>query len=213
VRSVLPLPRRVGQALAALLALPMAACGGSGAALPPTPAQVAVQPGDLPATMHRCPNSGPMDVYLRDLEARNPYASTILRGSWTDLQDAGATTAVLVQYAADPAACADEPGAGPGPNAATFVARFPDAQSAAAAFRKGALGFPTPPDGEQAPGLSQGDATHLSPTAWVLQRSVRGRFLYVAYWQRAAFTIMFVAADLDSQVAHQAAMAASRRAG
>jgi hypothetical protein len=92
-----------------------------------------------------------------------------------------------------------------------LVAVFRDQGSAATAYRRGVLGFPTPADGQQVPGLVQGVATTLSENAWAVQRQVDGRTLHVAWFQERAFAVFLVSTDLDGSESERAAAAVASR--
>lgn len=178
---------------------------------PPDPARVALQSADLPSDLRRCPASGPVEAYVKHLAVTDPQGSAELEQGWAQLEAAGAEAGVLVVYAADSHACDAEPGSGPGRAAGTLVVRFGDDAAAEAAYPKGVLGFPTPGQDEEEPGLSQGMATQLGPRSWLLQRTVAGRFLTVAYWQSHRFTVLFVSVDLDTVESKRALLAVHAR--
>jgi hypothetical protein len=180
---------------------------------PVDPGQVALQQGDLPADLKRCPTSGSIDSYLKDLGAHDPQGSAAVQQGWHQLQTAGAVEGAMTVYSAGPRACQKEPGAGAGRSAATLVARFETDQDAASAYPKGVMGFPTPGQDEAEPGLQQGVGTQLGPKSWHLTREVGGHPLDVAYWQRNSYTIFFVGVDLDTVQASQALVAVDGRAG
>ena len=194
----------------ALAWLAMAACE-AGAPAAPDPAQVGLQAGDLPANLRRCPGSGAIDGFLQELGRRNPSARDEVQQSWREQRQAGGSDAAIDLFAADPAACGARLGTGPGTTVASYVVRFRDEQSAAAAFRKGMLGFSTPNQDQQLEGLTQGAATGVGRSSWVLQRQVGGRALYVAFWQHGAMTVLLLSVDLDPLHARQAMSAVDGR--
>src|SRR5437879_357156 len=177
------MPSIGGRVLAALLAgLALAACQVS--STPVDPARVGLQRGDVPADLARCPNSGAIGSYLKQLSAQDPGGHATLQQGWRQLRAAGAVEGAITVYAAAPGDCLKEPGAGAGRLVATLVTRFDSDQAAAAAYPKGAMGFPTPSQDQEEPGLQQGVATQLSPNSWLLQREVGPSWLAVAYVQR-----------------------------
>ena len=204
------MPSIGGRLLALLLTGPaLAACQ---VGTPPVdPAQVGLQRGDVPADLARCPNSGPVDTYMKRLSAKDPEGHATLQQGWRRLRSAGAVEGVMTVYAAAPGDCLKEPGAGAGRLVATLVTRFDSDQAAAAAYPKGAMGFPTPGQDQEEPGLQQGVATQLSPNSWLLQREVGTQALEVAYWQRGTCTIYFVSLDLDTVEASRAFTAVDGR--
>ena len=180
---------------------------------PVDPRQIALQQGDLPADLKRCPGSGPIDGYLKGLAPEDPDGHATIQRGWSQLRSNGAVEGAMTVYSAAPQDCRKQPGSGAGRSAATLVARFDSDQAAASAYSKGAMGFPTPAQDEQEPGLRQGFATQLSPNSWVLRREVAGQALAVAYWQRTSYTIFFVGLDLDPGEADHALVGVDGRAG
>jgi hypothetical protein len=189
----------------------------SGCELPPLsgagPAaqEVMARSGDVPSDLRRCPSSGPIDGYLEALKAKNPVAYRSLQGGWADLKGKGAKTGGIAVFTAVSAGCQAPLGASPGRNLANLVAVFNDEKAAASAYRSGIFGFPTPASDEQLQGLSKGLATGLSDNAWVVQRVVGGRALYVGWWQDQAVVSFLVSADLDSTESVRASGAVERR--
>lgn len=198
-------------ALVGLLAwLALSACD-AGPPVTPDPVQAGLQAGDVPANLRRCPGSGAIDGFLQELGRRNPAARDEVQQSWRELKQAGGSDAAIDLFAAAPAACAARLGTGDGTTVASYVVRFRDEQSAAAAFRKGMLGFGTPNQDEQIEGLTQGAATGVGQTSWIVQRQVGGRALFVACWQRGAMAALLLGVDLDPLHARQAMTAVDGR--
>jgi hypothetical protein len=175
------------------------------------PGEIAAQAADAPSDLRSCPISGPVDRYLADLKPRNRDAYQASQDAWNQLKGEGARSGAVAVFAATPASCLAQPGAGPGRNLVNLVAVFPDDHIATSAYQKGIFGFPTPPGEEQLPGLAKGVATGLSENAWAVQRDVGGRTLYVAWWQDRAVASFLVAADLDRTESRRAAEAVERR--
>jgi hypothetical protein len=194
----------------ALAWLAVAACV-AGAPAASDPAQVGLRAGDLPASLQRCPGSGAIAGFIDELGRRNPGARDEVQQFWREQRQAGGTDAAIDLFVAQPAACAARLGAGDGTSAASYVVRFRDEQSAAAAYRKGMLGFGTPNQDQQLEGLTQGAATGVGRSSWILQRKVGGRALYVACWQRGTMTVLFLGVDLDPLHARQAMSAVDGR--
>src|SRR5437879_4371962 len=119
----------------------------------------------------------------------------------------------MTVYAAAPQDCQKQPGSGAGRSAATLVVRFDSDQGAASAYSKGVMGFPTPAQDEEEPGLQQGVATQLGPDSWLLHREVAGHALDVAYWRRTSYAIFFVGLDLDPGEVDRALLGVDGRAG
>ena len=197
--------------VAALVALALAACDAATLTPPPDPVKIGLQAGDLPASLQRCSASGDVDAYLRDVQGRNRDAHDELAAAWTDLQRRGATGAAVAVYAEQPAACGARLGTGAGPNVSSVVVRFKDEKAAASAFRRGMLGFSTPSEDEEIDDMTLGPATGLGRNAWVLERSVQGRSLIVALWERHEVTVLLMAADADPLHAKRALAAIDGR--
>jgi hypothetical protein len=202
-----------GPVLAAVLgALVLTACQVN-IAQPSDPRHVALQQADLPPDLAPCAISGSIDSYLKQLALKDPHGYATIHQGWRQLQAAGAAAGAMTVYSNAPQDCAKEPGAETGRLAATLVARFGSDQAAAAAYPKGAMGFPTPASDEEEEGLQQGVATQLGPRSWLLDRGVGSHELDVAYWQAGSYTIFFVAVDLDTAQATRALVAVNARAG
>jgi hypothetical protein len=194
----------------ALAWLALVACEGTG---PPSvpPVQIGLQQGDLPAEMRRCPVSGDIGAYLRSLQRDHQPAHDELLGAWQDLQHHSAVQAAVTVYAAQPAACAARLGSGDGANVSSLVVEFRDDSAASAAYQRGVLGFTTPSEDAEVPGMDRGAATGIGRNAWVLQRSLQGRALIVGLWERHAVLVLFVAVDADPLNAKRALSAVDGR--
>jgi hypothetical protein len=180
---------------------------------PAAPGQVALQKGDVSADLRRCPGSGSVDGYLKRLAAHDRQGHATVQQGWRQLQAVGAVEGALTMYAGSPQDCQRQPGAGATRSATTLVARFDTDGAAASAYPKGAMGFPTPAQDEEEPGLEQGIATQLTENSWLLERQVGGHTLAVAYWQRNIYTIFFIGVDLDTVEVSRALVAVDGRAG
>jgi len=179
-----------------LASLAFGACTVAGA---PTvsPAQIGLQHGDLPSELARCPASGDIGGYLRSPQPSSRPAHDELQSAWQDLQRHGATQAAVTVYAAQSAACTARLGTGEGMSVSSLVVEFRDDAAAAAAYQRGVLGFTTPSEDAEVPGMDRGAATGVGRNSWVLQRSVQGRVLIVGLWERNAVLVLFVAVDAD----------------
>ena len=200
----------VGAAL--LLTLSVFACQAGplgGQASDPT--QLTIGSGEVPGDLQHCPASGNVDRYLAELKPKNQEAFQALQDSWLQLRKEGAKSAAIALFATGQAACSARLGTAQGRSIANLVASFPDDQAAAAAYQHGILGFPTPAPDAQVPGVSLGIATGLSENAWVAQRSIGGRNLYVAWWQDHSVAAFVVSADLDTAESRRAAEAVEAR--
>ena len=204
---------RIAAVIGALAGLALMACEGAGMLPPPDPVRVSLQQGDVPAEFGRCPGSGAVDGYLRELRSAGPAAHDELQAAWRDAQSRGAAAGAVSVYASQPAACTARLGTGDGPSVSTVVVSFRGEAAAAAQYRHGMLGFTTPSEDREVAGLTRGPATGAGRNSWVLERSVRGRALIVGYWERDAVVVLFVAVDADPLRAKQALSAVDRRIG
>ena len=180
----------------ALAWLALVGCEGAGAPSVP-PVQIGLQQGDLPGALVRCPTSGDIGAYLHTLQPNHQPAHDELLSAWQDLQRHGAAAAAVTVYAARQPACTARLGAGDGANVSSVVVEFHADAAAAAAYQRGVLGFSTPSEGAEVPGMDRGAATGIGRNAWVLRRSVDGRDLIVGLWERHAVLVLFLAVDSD----------------
>jgi len=202
--------RRAEVLLGALVWLALVACEGPGV---PTrsPAQIGLQMDDLPAGVQRCPASGDIETFLRRLKVSGSPAHDELLGAWQDLRGHGAVEGAVTVYTVKPAACSARLGTGDGTSVTSIVVRFRDDNAARAAYRRGMLGFTTPSEDAEVPGMSRGAATGVGQNAWVLERSVQGRALIVGLWERDEVLVLFVAVDADPLNAKHALAAVDER--
>jgi hypothetical protein len=195
-----------------MLCLGLLACQAGPLSGPaPDPAQVAVGSAEVPSDLRQCPGSGGIDGYLAELKPKNQAAYQAMEDGWLQLKKEGATGGAITAYTTGVVACTARLGTSPGRSLVNLVAAFPEDRAAAAAYQHGVLGFPTPASDEETSGVSQGVATGLSENAWVAQRSVGNRNLYVAWWQDRALTSFLVTADLDATESRRAAQAVEAR--
>lgn len=205
--------RRSLRGLAALLLLVgLGACDISGAVGPPGPDQVALKSTDLPSGLRSCPGSGSIDSYLKTVRTSDPDSYAALSDAWAQFQKSGADSAAITAYADNVANCAGLLGAGRGKSASSFVIRYRDEGSAATAYKRGILQFPTPNPEQQTPGLTIGEATGLGGNSWVYDQSIHGVAAYIAFWQRGRFDLMVLCADLDPDTARRMVTAVDSRA-
>ena len=193
------LPTAVAPALLVLLA-----CQGIGPPGPPAASQLALQDGDLPSDLRRCPASGEIDAHLRALPPADRAARDELSTEWAELRRRGATGAAVAVYSAQPAACGMRLGTGPGASVSSLVVTFGDDAAAAGAYDRGMLGFTTPAEDQDTGDMTRGVATGLGRRSWVLMRSVAGRSLLVGLWERNRVAALVVAVDEDPLHAKQA---------
>jgi hypothetical protein len=203
--------------LALAVATLLAGCTGPSTSLPvagpPSPDEIALKSGDVPAGLTACPGSGPIDTYIQALQNRDPDGYASLKDAWDTLKRNGADAAAIVAYVGDPAvACVGSLGAGQGKSATSFVIRYRDSGSATTAYKRGLLQFPTPQQGQQTPGLTVGAATGLGSNSWVYEAAASGKAAYLAFWQVNQFDVMVLTADLDTADSRRAADAVNSRA-
>lgn len=179
---------------------------------PPPPDQVALKPGDLPSGLKTCPGSGSIDGYLKAIRTKDPDSYATVSDAWATFRKAGANAAAITAYADDVMNCSGLLGAGRGKSASSFVIRYNDEGSAATAYERGILQFPTPNAEQQTPGLIVGDASGLGTNSWVFDQSVNGRAAYIAFWQRGSYDVMVLIADLDPETSKRAVDAVDSRA-
>jgi len=190
--------------------LALVGCEGAGAPSV-SPVQIGLQQGDLPAALVRCPTSGDISASLRTSKPNHQPAHDEMLSAWQDLQRLGAAEAAVTVYAAEQPACAARLGTGEGANVSSLVVEFHDDAAAATAYKRGVLGFSTPSEDAEVPGMDRGAATGIGRNAWVLQRSVDGRDLIVGLWERHAVLVLFLAVDSDPLNAKRAIAAVDSR--
>ncbi len=200
----------------ALVLVPLLAAGCSGPSLPvggpPAPQDVALKPSDLPSGLKACPGSGPIDGYLKAIRTKDPDSYGQVSDAWNDFKRNGADSAAITSFTQDPSACSGTLGAGKGQSAASFVIRYKDEASAADAYKKGIIGFPTPTAEQQTPGLTIGAATGLGTNSWVYDHAIGGRAAYIAFWQTGRYDVLVFTADLDPNASAQAVQSVNGRA-
>jgi hypothetical protein len=181
----------------------LAACQSSAAPVatptpspsPHTPATAAVlQPGEVPAGLTACANSGPIASYIASLDPSSPVTQRVASG-WADLQHRGAVEGAIALYADDTSSCTAELAASSkGKSMASFVARFGDEGQADRAWSAGVLGFVPPAPGESPPGFARGRSTGLGQSSWTYDRTP----VRLACWRTSAFVALIVVTNLDA---------------
>jgi hypothetical protein len=179
----------------------------------PTPADIALRSADAPAGLHRCAASGGIDQYLNWARHHDSTSYRELRQSWGAFQKLGAQAAQVTSYGATAPSCGAGIGRAPGRSAASWVVASADDRAAAAVYRQGVLGFPTPREQPEQPELLVGIATGLGPDAWILQLSSPQPGIYVAWWHDREFDVLLVTLGIDGATSHQMALAMDNRVG
>ena len=208
----------MGRLLAVLVvAVLMAGCQSDSHAVfspapSPTPHAAAtaaiLQPADVPATLHICPGSGPIDVYLSVLATTAPDVAAKDSGYWTQLQGQGAVSGAIAVYAADPSACKLELGAASSAKALTsVVVQFADEGAAERAWQTGVFGFSPIPAGGVINGATRGTSTGLGLSSFVYSRPP----VALACWRRSVFVALLVASNVDANAFKAAASAIDPR--
>ncbi|HEX3508574.1 MAG TPA: hypothetical protein VHW94_09305 [Candidatus Dormibacteraeota bacterium] len=185
------------------LALFLAAC--QTAASPPAPspspglhntvATAVIQPGEVPASLSKCPGSGPITGYLTALQASNPALAQQVTDQWRQLQAKGAKAAAIMLFAYDPTACSAELAATASTKSlASFVVQFSDEGQAERAWGAGVLGFATPSPDQVAPGILRGSGTGLGDSSWTYNNPQ----VQLACWRRSVFVSLVVLNNLDA---------------
>jgi len=208
------------RSLASLLAvLTLAACASQpGATAAPTAASVAVQPGDLPNTMHRCSISSDINTYIESLKTKDPatYAST--KSEWTDAQSKGATATQVTFYTDSDANCANVAStvanlsAAAYPLVVNFSVQFKDEASAASGYTSGQIfGIDRTMLKANGAPVVEGTKTGLGPNSIVLSTTILSQAFYIAVWQNKAFMVILGIINLDSATGQKVADAENRR--
>ncbi len=181
--------------LAALIvAVGLAACGGSA---PPvqgaTASSVAVQTGDVPASMEKCDLSGDIDSFLAKEKTADPSTYKSTKDEWDAAKSKGATSAYVAIYADSKAHCDAIKSSGPDIGAATyklvinFVIQFKNEASAAKAYTSEKIFNISAADLKTTgPNAVEGSKTGLSSNSIVLDTLITGQSYYIAVWQNKA---------------------------
>lgn len=209
----MPSTRR-GLGLVALLCLCLlVACTFPPGPRAPAPDQVALRQSDLPSGWARCSWSGGIDGYLGALRQRDPASAQQVQQSWDALKDRGAQSAQVTGFSQGGQHCDPAPGTGAGPSATSWVAGYRDTDAAKAGYRQGVLGFPTPTEEREQPGLQVGVATGFGVDAWTLAQTQPASPIYLAWWREGSLTAFLVTVGFDADASRAAAMKMDGRMG
>jgi hypothetical protein len=207
------------RALLSLLAvLLVAACSSQpGTATAPTAASVAVQPGDLPTTMHRCSISGDINTYIESLKTKDPVTYTSTKNEWADAQSKGATATQVSFYTDSDANCTNVAStvanlsAAAYPLVVNFSVQFKDEASAANGYTNGQI-FGIDSAMLKANGaVVEGTKTGLGANSIVLNTTILSQAFYIAVWQNKAFMVILGIINLDSATGQKVATAENSR--
>ena len=201
-----------------LAVLLVAACSSQpGTATAPTAASVAVQPGDLPNTMHRCSISGDINTYIESLKTKDPATYTSTKNEWADAQSKGATATQVSFYTDSDANCTNVAStvanlsAAAYPLVVNFSVQFKDEASAANGYTNGQI-FGIDSAMLKANGaVVEGTKTGLGANSIVLNTTILSQAFYIAVWQNKAFMVILGIINLDSATGQKVADAENKR--
>ena len=172
------------------------------------PAAAVLQASDVPAGLSACLGSGPIDVYLAGLAQADPTLAAQEGAMWQQLRDLGADAGAMSIFTSSPSACDSDLGATESARtAASFVARFTDANEADRAWQQGVFGFIPPASGEVAPGVTRGTTTGLGFSSFVFARGTTS----LASWRRGELVALVLLVNLDAATFKAAAAAVDAR--
>ena len=201
-----------------LAVLLVAACSSQpGTATAPTAASVAVQPSDLPNTMHRCSISGDINTYIESLKTKDPATYTSTKNEWADAQSKGATATQVSFYTDSDANCTNVAStvanlsAAAYPLVVNFSVQFKDEASAANGYTNGQI-FGIDSAMLKANGaVVEGAKTGLGANSIVLNTTILSQAFYIAVWQNKAFMVILGIINLDSATGQKVADAENKR--
>lgn len=188
--------------IVALAALSLAACGGgSGPSLPgqgqASAQSVAANDSDF-SGLHRCPESGSYDNYLKAEKDKNPAQYQTDVTTWDDLKKAGANDSYVAVYAENTADCGQFTSNSPtGKLAYVFAFRFKDSAAAGASFKKQSKDFHL--DDSQLATIKgfggtvqQGTATGLGDNSVDVSFAIQSITFFIAVWQSKQFEVAMI---------------------
>ena len=201
-----------------LAVLLVAACSSQpGTATAPTAASVAVQPGDLPTTMHRCSISGDINTYIESLKTKDPATYTSTKNEWADAQSKGATATQVSFYTDSDANCTNVAStvanlsAAAYPLVVNFSVQFKDEASAGNGYTNGQI-FGIDSAMLKANGaVVEGTKTGLGANSIVLNTTILSQAFYIAVWQNKAFMVILGIINLDAATGQKVATAENNR--
>jgi hypothetical protein len=213
-----PVLQRSTAGLAAMLML--AACGGSapGSSSGPTPATIAVQPGDLPADMHKCDLSGDIDSFLAKSKTKDPNTYTSTKSEWDSAKSKGAAAAYTAFYTDSAAHCTSIESNTTDISSATyklvvnFVIQFKDEASASKGYTTESIfGFSASSLKSGGAPVVEGTQTGLTKNSIVLSIAISTQSFYVAEWQNKAFMVILAILNIDTATCKKVAQAENGR--
>jgi len=158
------------------------------------PTRAILQSNEVPPTLAACEGSGPVDLYIDVLGARDAAAADRLGAAWALMLAQGAVQGAISVFASDPAACTTELGATSSARALTaVVVEFAEPGQAQRAWEAGFFGFPPPAAGQLSAGLTRGTSTGLGSDSFTYIRpGVR-----MAVWRKSIYVAMVIATNED----------------
>lgn len=201
----------------AFVALFALACGGgSSTQSGPTVASVAVQQGDLPSGMVKCPISGNIEDFIKAEQSPDPNTSKSIANYWTDAKSNGATAAYAGIFTDSDARCAAIKNPSTDVGTATyklvvnFVVQFKDEKTATDAYsNKSVFGF-SRSQLRSAP-VIEGTKTGLTANSIVLSQSIANQSFYIAEWQNKAFMVILAVLNIDPESSKKVSTAENGR--
>src|ERR1700682_4705868 len=196
------------------------ACGGTPAAPSsgPTASSISVQPGDVPADMHKCDLSGDIDSFLNKSKTKDPNTYTSTKSEWDAAQKQGATAAYAAFYADSTAHCTSIESNSSDISTATyklvvnFVIQFKDEASASKGYTDESIfGFSASSLKSGGSPVVEGTKTGLTANSIVLSISVANQSFYVAVWQNKAFMVILAILNIDMATGKKVAVAENSR--
>jgi len=171
-------------------------------------ADAVLQSSDVSSGLSRCAGSGPLGIYINNLQASSPALASRLTDEWQSLRTLGATSSAIALFTSDDSACTAELAAvSKAKSAAGLVVVFGDEGQADRAWQSGVLGFVPPAPGELPPGLNRGTATGLGLSAWTYDRAP----VRLACWHKSVFVALVVLTNLDAAAFKTATAAVDAR--
>jgi len=209
------------KSMAALVALLMlVACGGNapGSSSGPTAATIAVQPGDVPADMHKCDLSGDIDSFLNKSKTKDPNTYTSTKSEWDAAKQKGAEAAYTAFYTDSTAHCTSIESNSSDISSATyklvvnFVVQFKDEASASKGYTTESIfGFSASSLKSGGAPVVEGTATGLTKNSIVLSIAISTQSFYVAVWQNKVFMVILAILNIDTATSKKVAQAENGR--
>jgi hypothetical protein len=205
---------------AAFAALMVIACGSTPitGAQSPTAASVAMQSGDLPSGMLKCPVSADIDTYLNSIQTKDPTTYATTKAEWDGAKKNGATAGEVVFFADTANNCKATESSASGVSSATyklvvnFVLQFKDAASAAKGYTtESIMGFSQAALTTAGTPAVVGTKTGLGANSVTLTINISTQSFYIAVWQNKAFMSILAILNIDPVASQKAAVKENSR--